>query len=364
MTASRDVLWLAEFATRPGVTDSRAYPGAPGLSPRPRRKSRRRGLDEHEAPPPAGVTARCVGRWRSSRFRRRLAIVLPSWPGQRAHAPACCLFRVCPRSTRQHADLSMPTRDIEAQPTPRPPVNEPLRYPWPRPSDSSPPPTSPSGCCLPGDPARALRAGRVAASASRGCSTTTAGLWGYTGVAPDGAPLTIQSTGMGGPSAAIVISELIDLGARRLLRVGTCGALARGLRWATCCRHRSDRRRMEPAEPSGAGERIPADPGLLDALSARRRRTPGPVVAATCSTTVAAWSTSGLVPAPWRSRWRLRPCSRWAPSETSRPRRCSSCSDLLLPARLRIAPDELRESEIRMGRAALSALGPVPELQP
>ena len=30
---------------------------------------------------------------------------------------------------------------------------------------------------------------------------------------------------MGGPSAAIVIAELADLGARRLLRVGTCGAL-------------------------------------------------------------------------------------------------------------------------------------------
>ena len=30
------------------------------------------------------------------------------------------------------------------------------------------------------------------------------GLWGYSGTAADGAPLTIQSTGMGGPSAAIV----------------------------------------------------------------------------------------------------------------------------------------------------------------
>jgi len=28
---------------------------------------------ESGTPPPAGVTARCVGRWRSSRFRRRLA---------------------------------------------------------------------------------------------------------------------------------------------------------------------------------------------------------------------------------------------------------------------------------------------------
>ena len=51
------------------------------------------------------------------------------------------------------------------------------------------------------------------------------GLWGYTGAAADGEPLTIQSTGMGGPSAAIVIAELADLGARTLVRVGTCGAL-------------------------------------------------------------------------------------------------------------------------------------------
>jgi uridine phosphorylase len=53
----------------------------------------------------------------------------------------------------------------------------------------------------------------------------TRGLWGYTGAAPDGAPLTVQATGMGGPSAAIVCEELIALGARRLVRIGTCGAL-------------------------------------------------------------------------------------------------------------------------------------------
>ena len=33
------------------------------------------------------------------------------------------------------------------------------------------------------------------------------GLWGYTGAASDGEPLTIQATGMGGPSAAIVLQE-------------------------------------------------------------------------------------------------------------------------------------------------------------
>ena len=56
------------------------------------------------------------------------------------------------------------------------------------------------------------------------------GLWGYTGTAADGLPLSVQSTGMGGPSAAIVVEELIELGARRLVRIGTCGALVGGLR--------------------------------------------------------------------------------------------------------------------------------------
>src|SRR5262245_49053114 len=51
------------------------------------------------------------------------------------------------------------------------------------------------------------------------------GLWGYSGPAADGAPLTIQSTGLGGPSAAAVVAELIELGARRLVRVGTAAAL-------------------------------------------------------------------------------------------------------------------------------------------
>src|SRR5579884_497594 len=77
---------------------------------------------------------------------------------------------------------------------------------------------------LPGDPARALLLAESLLEGTR-MFNHHRGLWGYTGLAPDGAPLTIQSTGMGGPSAAIVITELSQLGARRLLRVGTCGAL-------------------------------------------------------------------------------------------------------------------------------------------
>jgi uridine phosphorylase len=47
------------------------------------------------------------------------------------------------------------------------------------------------------------------------------GLWGYYGETNGGRPLTIQATGIGGPSAAVVLSELAELGVRRAIRVGT-----------------------------------------------------------------------------------------------------------------------------------------------
>ena len=85
---------------------------------------------------------------------------------------------------------------------------------------------------LPGDPGRALRLAQQLLDAPKMLNHNR-GLWGYSGVAADGELLTIQSTGMGGPSAAIVVEELIELGARRLLRVGTCGALDGGLELGT-----------------------------------------------------------------------------------------------------------------------------------
>ena len=78
---------------------------------------------------------------------------------------------------------------------------------------------------LPGDPGRALRLAQQVMAEPKMLNHHR-GLWGYTGTASDGAPLTIQSTGLGGPSTAIVVEELIALGARRLVRVGTCAAIA------------------------------------------------------------------------------------------------------------------------------------------
>jgi uridine phosphorylase len=82
---------------------------------------------------------------------------------------------------------------------------------------------------LPGDPHRALAVAQHLLDGPR-MFNHHRGLWGYTGTAADGDPLTVQATGMGGPSAAIVVEELISLGARRLVRIGSCGALVDDLR--------------------------------------------------------------------------------------------------------------------------------------
>ncbi|MEA2289754.1 MAG: uridine phosphorylase, partial [Solirubrobacteraceae bacterium] len=74
---------------------------------------------------------------------------------------------------------------------------------------------------LTGDPGRALALAQALFDETPKMFNHNRGLWGYTGTAIDGGPLTVQSTGMGGPSAAIVLEELCDLGLRRAVRVGT-----------------------------------------------------------------------------------------------------------------------------------------------
>jgi len=82
---------------------------------------------------------------------------------------------------------------------------------------------------LPGDPGRALALAQQLLIEPK-MSNHARGLWGYTGETQAGRPLSIQSTGIGGPSAAIVLHELAELGVRRAVRVGTCGALDPALR--------------------------------------------------------------------------------------------------------------------------------------
>jgi len=81
---------------------------------------------------------------------------------------------------------------------------------------------------LPGDPGRALALAQDLLQRPR-MANHARGLWGYSGATADGRDLTIQSTGLGGPSVAVVLCELAELGVRRAIRIGTCRALAAGL---------------------------------------------------------------------------------------------------------------------------------------
>jgi uridine phosphorylase len=81
---------------------------------------------------------------------------------------------------------------------------------------------------LVGDPGRALLLAQELLAEPK-MSNHARGLWGYSGRTPAGDELTIQSTGMGGPSAALVLADLAKLGLRRAVRVGTCAAAEPGL---------------------------------------------------------------------------------------------------------------------------------------
>ena len=74
---------------------------------------------------------------------------------------------------------------------------------------------------LPGDPRRAQYIAENFFEDAR-LVTEERGMLGYTGTY-DGKPISVQTTGMGCPSAAIITKELIRLGARNLLSVVTCG---------------------------------------------------------------------------------------------------------------------------------------------
>lgn len=75
---------------------------------------------------------------------------------------------------------------------------------------------------LVGDPARATRAAEFLDQPN--CYNQFRGLLGYTGLY-HGRRVSVQTTMMGCPSAAIVCEELAALGARTLIRLGTCGAI-------------------------------------------------------------------------------------------------------------------------------------------
>jgi uridine phosphorylase len=119
---------------------------------------------------------------------------------------------------------------------------------------------------LPGDPGRALALAQLLLTEPR-MSNHARGLWGYTGETPDGQPLSIQATGMGGPSAAIVLQELAELGVRRAVRVGTCGALDPGLTHGELVVAGDSLAEDGASRALGAGETAEPDPDLTATLA-------------------------------------------------------------------------------------------------
>ena len=146
---------------------------------------------------------------------------------------------------------------------------------------------------LPGDPGRAMALAQQLLTKPL-MSNHNRGLWGYSGETPEGRPLTVQSTGMGGPSAAIVLHELAELGVRRAIRVGTCGALDESLELGELLRVEAALPEDGVSRALGAEGPQPADDGLLSRLEAA-----GAGRAATVATTDLFYEYSGAPRGSW-----------------------------------------------------------------
>lgn len=203
---------------------------------------------------------------------------------------------------------------------------------------------------LPGDPGRALRLAQLLTDGPRMLNHNR-GLWGYTGTAPDGLPLTVQSTGMGGPSAAIVVHELIALGARRIVRAGTCGALTGDLRLGDLL----------------VAQRVLGEDGTSRSLGAPRIQSPDARLTRALLDTGARggaivtrdlfyddrgdWP-AGAAAVEMEAAAVLAVCDR-----SGIPAACVlAVSDVLEGGRERIGDEALLEAEERLGRAAYAAL--------
>jgi uridine phosphorylase len=78
---------------------------------------------------------------------------------------------------------------------------------------------------LSGDPRRTFHLAQALLEEPR-MTHLARGLWGYGGTTPEGSELTVQSSGVGGPSAVAVLAGLADSGVQRVIRVGSCTAEA------------------------------------------------------------------------------------------------------------------------------------------
>jgi uridine phosphorylase len=164
---------------------------------------------------------------------------------------------------------------------------------------------------------------------------------------------------MGGPSAAIVIAELADLGARTLLRVGTCGALDGALGLGDLLVVTEALARDGASRALGAGDRATPSPDLRDRLLAATGGAGrhGPVVSSDLF-----YDGPADVERTWLAEGALAVEMEAATLFALAARRgleagCALIvSDVILPTRRRIDSEALLVAEHRLGELAVLAL--------
>ena len=84
--------------------------------------------------------------------------------------------------------------------------------------------TPPDIALLSGDP---NRASMIAHTFLREMKTLSEnrGLNSYMGVLPNGRPILSATSGMGAPSLSIVVNELVQVGIKVIIRIGTTGSI-------------------------------------------------------------------------------------------------------------------------------------------
>ena len=209
---------------------------------------------------------------------------------------------------------------------------------------------------LPGDPQRALAVSQALLAEPK-MMNARRGLWGYTGVAPDGGLLTVQSTGMGGPSAAIVVEELIELGARTFIRIGTCGSLVPDLQIGELLAVEAAIGADGTSQALGANGRVEPDERLTEALGSRT----GTVVSTDLfydprSHIHERWVEAGAQAVEMEAATVLMVAARREVSAAC----LLAVTDELAGGRVRMDQERIEEVGIELGRAALEALATSP----
>ena len=209
---------------------------------------------------------------------------------------------------------------------------------------------------LPGDPHRALHVAQALLEKPL-MFNHHRGLWGYSGTARDGGPLTVQSTGMGGASAAIVAEELIGLGAETLIRIGTCGALVDGIELGTIVPVDSALSADGTSRALGSDGRVAGDEAVAAALAQAAGKPP-----VTCVSTDLFYDPRADLPNAWRYdgatvvEMEAAAVLQVARNHSLRAGCLLAVTDQLADGRVRASFEQVEEMGLALGETAWRAL--------